>query len=63
MVTKEKGNVNLWPKINLGAFYVSASVSLYLLLVGEYQKSMFDLIIALSNLYVYFDWMESEDGI
>lgn len=63
MVTKEKDNVNLWPVINLSAFYISASISLFLLIVGEYQKSMFDLIIALCNLYMYFDWKEIEDGI
>jgi len=61
MVTKENSIVNQISKINLLAFYVCGSVSLFDFLVDEYQKSMFLLIIGLMNLYQYFDWMEKEN--
>ena len=64
MVSSGNTVVKRLSKINLIAFYIAASVSLFLGLVGEYQKSLFDLIVALLNLYMYFDLSELEkDGI
>ena len=61
MVTKENSIVNHISKINLLAFYVCGSVSLFHFLMDEYQKSLFFMIIGLYNLYQYFDLMEKEN--
>lgn len=31
------------------------------IITNEYQKALFELMIALMNLYMFFDWMEEKE--
>mgnify|MGYP003334069680 FL=1 len=55
MVSTENTFVKHLIKINLGAFYIAATGALIIGLLGEYQRALFYLIVALCNLYMYFD--------
>ena len=64
MVSTENTFVKHLIKINLGAFYIAATGALIIGLLGEYQRSLFYLIVALCNLYMYFALKElKEDGV
>ena len=60
MVSKENTFVNRLAQLNLISFYVMGLASLSAFILGYYQKFGFELIIALLNLYTYFDIIEKE---
>ena len=64
MIPNKNSFVKRLISINLGAFYIAATGALIIGLLGEYQRALFYLVVALCNLYMYFDLKEmEEDGI
>lgn len=61
MVTKNETFVNTLSQINLLAFYIVGLMSLASFVLGHYEKFGFQLIIALLNLYTYFDLTEDKE--